>query len=159
MRAFIVVLLASSAARAEPLPRAFVGLGAITGGDSAVDTANFGATLEAGLDVVGPLWLHGQATAGGTFDQLRAGVETRACGERTCGTFGLDVGYQVERIGHSVACGDEADCSKSYTGARMIPRVGLEFGKRLRWRPSLEADLGRGVVFGVHATFVVAYAW
>jgi len=26
---------------------------------------------------------------------------------------------------------------------RLIPRVGLEFGHSLRWRPSVEADLGR----------------
>jgi hypothetical protein len=170
MRGFVITgVFAAAVAHADPLPRAaFVGIGAIAGGDSAIDTANLGATLEGGVDVAGPLWLHAQASGGlaasgftgGRFLQLRGGIETRMCGTSTCGTFGVDAGYQSESVGHSVACGESPDCSgTSATGLRVIPRVGLELGHGLRWRPGIEADLGRDRTFGVLATFACAYAW
>ena len=162
-------MCAVSAAHADPRPTvAFVGVGATAGGDNAVDSANLGIAVEGGVEVVGPLWLHAQTAAGiaiaglagGSFVQLRGGVESRYCGASTCGTFGVDLGYQVETIGHSVACGEYPDCAGSQASSvRVIPRVGLEFGHGLRWRPSVEADLGRNHTFGVLATFACAYAW
>jgi hypothetical protein len=164
----VACLVSASVAHADPRPTtAFVGVGAVAGGDGAIGAANLGGALEVGVDIVGPLWLHAQAAGGlaisgftgGSFAQVRGGVEGRKCGESSCATFGVDVGYQLEILGHSVACGEYPDCQGTRSaGVRAIPRMGVEFGHGLRWRPSIEVDFGQAGV-GVLVTFACVYAW
>lgn len=131
-----------------------------------------------------PLWLHGRfgfgeilnapgEEGGGTFVQLRAGAETRGCvlDGYACATAGLDLGYEQARYWGFLDAGEPLAgllgvdvpatpiISTIDHHAIAVPRVGLDLGGAVRFRPGVELALDTHGINGGDVTLAVAYTW
>lgn len=160
------------AARTQPL--AYVETGAMAGANARLLT--LAATLDAGYHLENTaLWFHVRVAAGaggelfatgnGSMTQVRAGVELRSCAFDgvLCAMAGVDLGYQhTSFTGHDDSWfSDETSPDMTTVTTEMIavPRVGLDVGGRVRFRPGLELDVGPRGVDGANATLALALQW
>ena len=131
-----------------------------------------------------PLWLHGRFAfgdvlhspgeeGGGTFAQLRAGAEARGCvlGGHACGIAGLDLGYEqalywghldsgaplAGLLGVDVPATPIIETIDHHAIA--VPRVGLDLGGAVRFRPGVELALDKHGINGGDVTLAIAYTW
>jgi len=155
-------------------PHAYVETGVMAGGNN--DMITLGATVDAGfhLDHT-PFWIHARVAGGagdklfgvgrGSLFQARAGVESRSCAFDgvVCAMAGLDVGLQhTTWTGHDASWfSDSHPPDKTTTVDRhvAVPRVGLDIGGRVRFRPSLEADIDGQGVSGANVDLALAVQW
>ena len=170
-----LTLLATTATIAHAEPDHYVETGAMAGANSELLT--IAGTVEGGLHLSEtPIWLRAGIATGvggelfaaghGEFLQLRAGAETRSCAWNgvLCGIVGVDLAYQHTAFtGHDTLSFGEnvtrTDMSSTTAEMIAIPRIGLDVGGRVRFRPSLELDLGPNGADGANATLAVAYQW
>ena len=127
----------------------YFALGGVIGAQRAI---HLGGALEVGSRVQhSPLFVRAQLaggdsgllTEGGSFVQLRGGVEVRGCiaRELLCGFTGADLGYQHEK---AVTYEYVIDGDLMTTDAHdllVVPRVGYELGRTVKLRASLELPL------------------
>ena len=131
-----------------------------------------------------PVWLHGRfafgnvmaqlgETGGGNFVQLRAGAEARGCvlDNHACATAGLDLGYEQARYFGEIDSGaplagllgvdvpTRPIMSTIDHHAIAVPRVGLDLGGAVRFRPGVELALDDHGINGGDVTLAVAYTW
>jgi hypothetical protein len=131
-----------------------------------------------------PLWLHGRFAfgeilkapgeeGGGTFVQLRAGAVTRGCvlDGHACATAGVDLGYEqalywgvldsgapfAGLLGVNVPTTPIIETIDHHAIA--VPRVGLDLGGAVRFRPGVELALDKHGINGGDVTLAVAYTW
>lgn len=182
--AFVLAALTATAAAETQTPGGapigkdgYVGLGVELGGQRDLKA---GAMIDGGLRLSdSPLYLHARYAHGlsgdrGSYDQVRVGLEARKCSsnEWFCGFAGLDVGYQADHVVSDKFCikGDNGGgCEGAHmeTMARdflLVPRAGVEVGKRVKWRTSVELPVAMRMdmpqtVTGLSVTTGVAYAW
>jgi hypothetical protein len=119
-----------------------------------------GLSLELGhrMSEDSPLFLHVMAaagtnatfgTGGGSYQQLRAGVEARTCAAREffCAFAGLDAGYQRDRINSEPWGFGHGEPGDPYIvnahDLIVVPRLGVEAGRRIKVRSAIEAPLSR----------------
>lgn len=155
-------------------PHAYVQTGVMAGGNN--DLITLGATVDAGfhLDHT-PFWIHARvaggaggklfATGTGSLFQVRAGVESRSCAFDgvVCAMAGLDLGLQhTTWTGHDDPWFSDSvapDMTTTIDRFVAVPRVGLDIGGRVRFRPSLEADVDGQGVSGVNLDLALAVQW
>lgn len=82
----------------------------------------------------------------GHYQQARAGIEGRTCSTWVCAFLGVDAGYHHESITKEpwfclFSCEDRETTMHEAHDLVAVPRVGLEVGKSVRARTSLELPL------------------
>jgi hypothetical protein len=154
---FVIVCLASSTGRADPI--GFVQIGAESGSGTYTNTYS-GIELDGGHRLYRWLWLHGHLGFGrlGTIDlavlgkysvrdyqEARMGLEARTCthSKGACFVGGLDVGiHHLDEYNYSDNILGMVHDPEHSTGV-VIGRLGADFGGRnIRVRPMLEIGFG-----------------
>jgi len=178
---FVTILIASSAASAEP--DHYVAGGVMFGAAEPVyDGYNVMAAADAGYRLTPLLWAHAGAAYGPSIDRFgahqpngghnelaRGGIEVRWCASIVCGIAGADLGVQHgswTTTQYQVGMETLSD-----TALVAIPRVGFDVGgDALRLRATFEADTslvsdettdepnGKRI-FGFELAAGVAYLW
>lgn len=143
--AVLAALTATAAAESQtpdvtPIGKSgYVGLGVELGGQRDIKA---GSMIDGGLQLSDtPLYIHARYAHGisggnGSYDQVRVGLEARACSrsEWFCGFTGLDIGYQKDHVISDKFCikGDSGGgCEDAHmeTLAQdflVVPRAGIE---------------------------------
>lgn len=180
------LVLAASVAHAQPAltastdvaprgPDAYLSFGGMAGGNDTKLTGAFTAELGRRIGD-SALWVHGQLSLGsaaelfgsgsGNFVQMRAGIEARNCtpGGHACIVTGVDAGIQhVEWTGVETGFfddgGDTMTTTYDSTRAIVVPRLGLDLGGAVRFRPGIELALGSDGVDGANLTGALAFQW
>jgi hypothetical protein len=155
-------------------PHGYVESGVMAGGNN--DLLTIGATIDAGfhLDHT-PFWIHARVAGGagdklfgvgtGSLFQVRAGVESRSCAFDgvVCAMAGVDLGLQhTTWTGHDESWFSDStppDMTTTIDRFVAVPRVGLDIGGRVRFRPSLEADIDGQGVSGANLDLALAVQW
>lgn len=174
----VILLAASTAASAEPLPdpSTYVVVGAEIGGNDGYLTA--GGTLEAGVKVVPGLWVHAVGTAGGAdelfssgsgrYTQVRAGIDLIGCRQRAgsvlCPFVSADAGIQhthwsgVEGLLFGDSLGDGMPVTHDRVRPIGVGRFGVEIGTaHWRFRPNVEIAVSDKGFNGVNLIPAVVY--
>ncbi len=181
------IVLAASVAHAQPAltdsseatpaphgPDAYFAFGGMAGGNDTKLTGAFTAELGRRLGD-SALWAHGQVSLGsatelfgsgsGNFTQMRLGIEARNCtlGGHACLVSGVDAGVQhVEWTGvKGFFDGTTDSMTTTYDSTRavLVPRLGLDLGGALRFRPGIELAFGSDGFDGANLTAALAYQW
>jgi hypothetical protein len=133
--------------------------------DQSLPTADAVVTVDYGQRIdASPAWWHVEAGAGHaaifssdegalmTAYQARGGLALRGCIARAVCTYGgVDLGYEHVDAMHGSGSGDEMIA---------VPRVGVELGNRVRFRPGLETEYGlAGTGGGLGPRLTLGVAW
>lgn len=157
MRALILVAALATAAHAEATH--YVEADAMIGGATPVAGPNLLGAVSVGYQFSPSVWAHGEVSAGAAADdqgsgsnqQVRGGVETRACssGGAACFMVGIDVG-----VLHGQWRSHDDASSERVTAGVAVPRFGIDVGgSTVRARLGLEVD---EAFAGTHASSFAA---
>lgn len=144
---------------AESEPAAYVQVGSLLG--AVGDRLSLEVSLAGGVRLGHtPLWVHAALVEGTVFtdqvterQQARLGLEGRECRVRgiVCVSAGVDGAILRTRT-----TGTGVDTSFATTGL-VFPRVGVDFGRQLRYGPAVEVALDRHGYAGIEV--LQAFSW